>query len=120
MFDYSHEISHEWQRRTTLKRFRAGLVRREAICDADFLLCAAARYHGTDAARPCPVCEETMRNVLWIYGEDLGRRSGTARSEAEIDDIVHEVGPVSVHTVEVCLNCRWNYLLKEVTAAPVV
>ena len=120
MFVFHGEVSHEWQRRTALREYRAGRMSREQICDADFLLRAAAEHHGSPAARPCPVCEAKMREVKWIYGDNLGRRSGTARNDAEIDRIVHEVGPTTVHVVEVCSTCRWNYLLKEVTAAPVV
>ncbi|WP_249399758.1 DUF5318 family protein [Corynebacterium qintianiae] len=120
MFAYSREVSHEWRRRMTLKDFRKGRVRPEDVCDADFLLRAAADHHGTVTPRACPICSEPMREVSWIYGDNLGRRSGTARSEEEIDRIVSEVGPVTVHVVEVCGHCRWNHLLKEVTAVPVV
>lgn len=112
------EVSHEWERRTTLRAYRASRVRREDICDADFLLKAAAEHHGTDAPRDCPVCAAQMREVLWIYGDNLGRRSGTARSAEEIDDIVAEVGPVTVHRVEVCRSCGWNHLLVEAQAVP--
>lgn len=60
-----------------------------------------------------------MRNILWVYGEDLGRRSGSARSEAEIEELIHEVGPFTVHKVEVCGTCRWNHLLSTSEAIPV-
>ena len=102
VFVYSREVSHEWRRRTILKDFVAGRLTAEEVCDADFLLRAAAEHHGIDAARPCPICAQTMREVKWIHGENLGRRSGTARSAEEIDTIVGEVGPVTVHVVEVC------------------
>lgn len=120
MFGYTHELSHEWERRTTVRDFHAGLLPIDAICDADFLLKAAAEHHGADSERPCPICERTMQVVTWVHGERLGRRSNTARSEEEIDRMVAEVGPITVHFVEVCRHCGWNYLLKEVTAAPVV
>lgn len=89
-------------------------------CDADFILRAAAEHHGTDAGRDCPVCGAALREVKWVYSEKLGRRTGTARSTEEIERMVGEVGPVTVHFVEVCRSCKWNHLLKEVTAAPVV
>ncbi|SDM00709.1 hypothetical protein SAMN04488535_1544 [Corynebacterium mycetoides] len=120
MFAYTREVSHEWLRRTLLREFHAGRVPVDEVCDADFLLRAAAEYHGHDAPRPCPICGKTMREVSWVYGDNLGRRSGTARSEEEIGRLVDEVGPITVHVVEVCPHCRWNYLLREVTAAPVV
>jgi len=118
MFRFEGEVSHEWERRAVLRDFQAGRVQREELCDADFLLKAAGRHHGVDSARPCPICEAVMRDVLWIYGDNVGRRSGTARSIDEIDGIVAEVGPVTVHRVEVCERCGWNHLLTESQAVP--
>lgn len=102
-----------------LRDVQAGRVRREDVCDADFLLKAAGNHHGVDSARPCPICGDVMRDVLWIYGENLGRRSGTARSEDEIDAIAADMGPMTVHRVEVCGRCGWNHLLTEARALPV-
>ncbi|WP_169872653.1 DUF5318 family protein [Corynebacterium cystitidis] len=110
---YSQQISHEWERRNLLRHVHAGRVPRANVCDADFLLVTAAKFHGWASARPCPLCEAEMRNVKWIYSEKLGRRSGTARNDDEIADITAEVGELTVHTVEVCPSCRWNHLLVE-------
>lgn len=120
MFNFEHEVSHEWQRRTALRELSQGRLRVDDACDADFLLRAAAEHHGVDSPRPCPVCGAPMREVKWVYSEKLGRRTGTARSDEEIDRLVAEVGPITVHVVEVCAACKWNHLLKEVTAVPVV
>lgn len=116
MVSFVHEISHEWQRRNTLRSLQLGHLLIDDVCDADFLLRAAAQHHGEDAVRPCPICGNTMREVKWVYSEKLGRRTGTARSDEEIARLVAEVGPISVHLVEVCTHCKWNHLLKEVTA----
>lgn len=120
MLGFEHEVSHEWQRRSALRALHLGHARIDDYCDADFLLRAAAEHHGTDSPRPCPVCGETMRNVKWVYSEKLGRRTGTARSDEEIARLVGEVGPITVHIVEVCPHCKWNHLLKEVTAVSIV
>lgn len=111
---YAHEISHEWRRRTVLK----GLDQhRPHRFQADHLLLAAAQHHGRDTERNCPVCSSPeLREVTWVYSEKLGRRSGTARRDDEIARLVAEVGPITVHFVEVCPHCHWNFLLKEVTA----
>ena len=119
MFTYQHEVSHEWQRRAALRAYHAGHIPKEELCDADFLLRAAAEHHGEASKRNCPICGLDMREVRWVYSEKLGRRTGTARSEAEIDTLVGEVGPITVHKVEVCPHCHWNHLLQEWTATPV-
>lgn len=121
MIAYTHEVSHEWLRRVTVRDFHQGSLLIDDLCDADFLLRAAAEHHGEDAQYPCPICgADSLRVVKWVHSEKLGRRSNTARSEDEIALLVGEVGPITVHFVEVCPACKWNYLLKEVTAAPVV
>ena len=108
---YKHKVSHEWERAATLREVRAGRVDTDAVCDADFLLRAAATHHGVDSLRPCPLCGSTLRNTRWVYGEVLGRRAGSARSEKEIAEFVAEGLEFTVHTVEVCIACRWNHLL---------
>lgn len=119
MFQLAHIVSHEWERRAVLREFRAGKKSREEVCDADFLLRAAAEHHGVDSGRPCPICGGTMRDILWVYGENLGRHAGSARSETEIAELVHETGPFTVHKVEVCPDCRWNHLLSASEVVPV-
>lgn len=115
-FAYKHVVSHEWERAQHVRELRDGLARREELCDADFLLRAAARHHGVDSQRQCPVCEETLRLTRWVYGEQLGRRAGSARSTAEISEFLDEVPEFTVHLVEVCPHCRWNHLLTTATA----
>lgn len=111
---YAHEVSHEWRRRTVLKRLLLADAHR---FHADHLLLAAAEHHGRATDRNCPVCASPdLREVAWVYSEKLGRRSGTARRDDEIARLVAEVGPITVHFVEVCPHCHWNFLLKEVTA----
>ncbi|APT93812.1 hypothetical protein CPHO_11870 [Corynebacterium phocae] len=115
-----HLVSHEWERAHVLREFRAGRVPREEICDADFLLRAAAQYHGTPAPRSCPVCKGEMKQTFWVYGQALGRRAGSARSVAEIAELAGEIIPsgqeFTVHKVEVCPHCRWNHLLETAIA----
>lgn len=114
-----NEVSHRWQRRMVLRAWQQGEVDRDSVCDADFLLVEASKYHGYPADRPCPVCgQETLREVNWIHGDRLGRRTNTARKEDEIVRLVNEVGEVTVHLVEVCTVCRWNHLLETGTAEP--
>ena len=113
---YKHKVSHEWERAATLRELRAGRITQESVCDADFLLRAAATHHGVDVTRACPICGGALRNTRWVYGETLGRRAGSARSEQEIAEFVAEGLEFTVHTVEVCIGCRWNHLLSSEVA----
>lgn len=114
---YRNEVSHRFARAELLRRWRAGEVSRDEVCDADFLLVTAAKYHGVPAGHVCPVCGSgDLRIVQWIHGEQLGRMAGTARSDEEIARIVASGREATVHTVEVCPRCRWNHLLTAVTA----
>ncbi|MCZ9310331.1 DUF5318 family protein [Corynebacterium uberis] len=118
MIVYSQEVSHELRRRDLLRRYRAGQVSREEVCDAEFILVAASDFHGSPAPRPCPVCgSQRLRWMRWIHGDALGKRSGSARTEEEIATIVATRGPLTVHRVEVCPDCRWNFLLSSATAS---
>lgn len=127
MITYRNVVSHRWSRAMMLRQLEAGHLRRDEICDADFLLITAAAYHGQRQDRNCPVCgAEELYEVRWIYGDTLGNRSGTARKEEEIARIVAEMqtqhvpagkdGQVMVHLVEVCRRCRWNHLLTAAVA----
>ncbi|SQH98220.1 Uncharacterised protein [Corynebacterium minutissimum] len=112
---YRNEVSYEWERAQHLRDFRAGRMSRDELCDADFLLRAAAEHHGVDMHKSCPICEHDLRLTRWVYGDSLGRRAGSARSEQEIADLVAEGLEFTVHAVEVCPACRWNHLLRAAT-----
>ncbi len=110
-------VSYQWQRAQVLRDFHTGLLSREEICDADFLLRAATQYHGQPMERPCPICHMQLWQTWWIYGEHLGSRSGSARSPEEIARIARTLKgkEFSVHWVEVCPHCHWNHLLETAT-----
>ena len=57
-----------------------------------------------------------LRVVLWVYGDEIGKAAGSARSEKEIEQLVQNGRHATVHTVEVCPACKWNHLLKAETA----
>ncbi|KEX89363.1 hypothetical protein CPTD_01101 [Corynebacterium pseudotuberculosis] len=51
-----------------------------------------------------------------MYGDELGRASGSARNLEEIGEFAAQGKEFTVHTVEVCAECKWNHLLRSVTA----
>lgn len=111
--EFHGQVSHRLHRARVLAGWRAGRIQKETLCDAEFLLVAAADFHGVAMDTPCPICgEDQLRSVLWVYGEQLGRKSGSARSLEEIHELRVEGREFTVHRVEVCSSCRWNHLLE--------
>lgn len=131
-----HTVSHDLDRQRTLRALRQGDRRRSDVCDADRGLMSSAEVLGYRVDRPCPVCGASdLRESLWIHGAAMGEKSGTARSLSEIGAILATLFPdgvgrsaterpdaapvgesgsgVAVHTVEVCLRCGWNHLIRE-------
>ncbi|APT89716.1 hypothetical protein CFRA_11330 [Corynebacterium frankenforstense DSM 45800] len=119
MFEIVRPVSHRVRRARVLAALRDGQLRRQAACDADARLIAAARFHGRVAGRACPVCgSDQLREVRFVYGDGLGERAGTARGRRELEALVAELGEVGVHLVEVCPGCGWNHLLGSGVAVP--
>ncbi|MDO4928191.1 MAG: DUF5318 family protein [Corynebacterium sp.] len=119
MITLRHPISYEWERRHTLSAWRKGLRRREELCDADFILRTAAKFHGHIRSQACPICERPeLYEVCWVYGDNLGQANGSARSGEELELLLRAKPGHSctVHTVEVCVYCHWNHLLEIATA----
>ncbi|WP_425429697.1 DUF5318 family protein [Corynebacterium aquilae] len=113
------ELSYEFQRRNTIKRYRAGLVKKDDVCDAEFLLVAASDFHGHPAGYDCPICDSPrLRHVQWIYGDGLKHASGSARTPEEIARFEAQGTVFTTHLVEVCQDCHWNHLLKATTPTP--
>ena len=104
-------------RRECLSRVRTGRTPLSAVCDADPYLLRAAKFHGRTTDEVCPVCrKEQVTLVSWVFGEHLGRVNGSARSAAEIQTLDGAAREFSVHVVEVCRTCRWNYLVQSFVA----
>lgn len=113
MIQWHGEVDHSLLKRQRLQEYRAGKVSRRQICEATAQLVAAARFHGDVAPERCPICKgENLRVVKWIFGDNLGRRSGTACGDIELSGIVKEYGSCTVKEVEVCPDCKWSFLIR--------
>lgn len=107
---------HDLDRRRTLRALSRGEIPRSQVCDASREVRASAEVLGVPAGRACPVCGADLRETQWIHGTAIGEKSGTARSLAEIRQLLSTLGAgadLTVHTVEVCLQCGWNHLVRE-------
>jgi hypothetical protein len=104
-------IDYGLQRRAALHSlFNGGALNSDA-CEADPYLLKAAKHHGEEAGKPCPVCtSETLVTVTYVYGDELGPYAGRVRQTAELKPMSTKFGEFSVYVVEVCQKCHWNFL----------
>jgi len=104
-------VDYGLQRLAVLRRYRAGFLTREDVCDAGPYLRQAARFHGEPAEHDCPVCGKSqLALVAWVYGDELGMASGSARNSAELERMANLFAEFTVYVVEVCHACGWNHL----------
>lgn len=82
------------------------------VCDATPYLLQAAKFHGEASQTPCPLCREALVNTHWIFGDELGPASGSARSSAELERLIELFTAFTVYVVEVCPSCHWNHLVQ--------
>ena len=100
------------RRRGVLAELQAGGLSLREVCDADMYLQRAAGFHGETTETVCPVCrKENLTEVSWVFGDDLGSSSGSARSDEEIAQLALTHDQFTVHVVEVCRSCSWNHLV---------
>jgi len=101
------------RRRGVLAGLREGALHLGEVCDADVYLLRAAGFHGAVTDTVCPVCrKENLTEVSWVFGDDLGHASGSARGHDEIEHLALTHDAFTVHVVEVCRSCSWNHLVE--------
>ena len=101
------------RRRGVLADLREGALSLREVCDADVYLLRAAGFHGVVTETVCPVCrKENLTAVSWVFGDDLGTASGSARSRDEIQQLALTHDAFTVHVVEVCRSCSWTHLVE--------
>ena len=104
-------VDYGLARRAALAAVLAGRATLADVCDAHPYLLRAARFHGEPTDVSCPVCQRArLTNVMYVYGDELGRYEGRVRSGAELDEMANEYAEFQVYVVEVCQSCAWNHL----------
>jgi len=104
-------VDYALKRRSRLHDYAAGRVSAAELCDAHPHLLLAARHYGEPAPQPCPICKrETLQNVHYVYGDELGQMAGQAKSTGELRLLTTRFPRFTVYRVEVCTHCRWNHL----------
>lgn len=108
-------VDYTLAKRALLREFRTGLTSRLEICDAHPELLRAARYLGTEATRPCPVCDkDELRLLAYVYADGLRNNNGRPYDLHEGLAQAANAGG-ACYVVEVCTGCSWNHLAEAVT-----
>ena len=106
-------VDYALRRRSLLAEVYSGRTGVSEVCDANPYLLRAAKFHGKSSSVICPICrKEQLTLVSWVFGDQLGAASGSARSAEELVLLATRFDDFSVHVVEVCRTCSWNHLVK--------
>lgn len=108
-------MSFALQRRATLEALRrpSRVMMESDPCDADPLLVTSALHHGVPAGRECPVCAgEHLVVLTYVFGDQLGQYSGRIKQSVELVEMESQFGEFTVHEVEVCPDCGWNFRIR--------
>lgn len=104
-------LDYSLARRSVLEEVKRDALMKSGICDADPYLIRAAKHHGEQTERPCPICNKSdLVHVTYTFGGDLGYYSGRIRESSELPEMAYEYGNFKVFVVEVCTRCEWNHL----------
>lgn len=108
-------VDYTLSKRSTLRRLARGLVSQVDVCDAHPELARAAKYLGDEADEPCPVCDKRELRILY-YSFPIGQKmrrygpGGRPHRASEIPELRTDPATLTCYEVEICLNCRWNFL----------
>jgi len=106
-------VDYALRRRSLLAEVYLGRTGVSEVCDANPYLLRAAKFHGKPSPVMCPICrKEQLTLVSWVFGDQLGAVSGSARTAEELVLMASRYEEFSVHVVEVCRTCSWNHLVK--------
>ena len=106
-------VDYRMARRAALRGVRTGLRSSFDLCDAHPELVRAAKHIGLPTESACPVCEGSdLRLVTYTYGKELKRESGRVRRPEDLRELHERIAEFECYVVEVCLECRWNHLVR--------
>lgn len=111
---------HQRLARLSYNRVHFGVRKAKALAgpkQAHPVLLAAAKYHGMPAGA-CPNCGAPLVELFWVYGwpgaKTASGQTGMVRSLGQIENFVADAAnagqEITVHCVEVCRACEWNFV----------
>ena len=111
-------VDYTLARRSVLASVRRGTLGTSDVCDAHPELMRAARNIGVADHNKCPICShETLRHVMYVYGEELKRNNGRVVYPQEwLAELAADHDQFTCYVVEVCTDCAWNHLVRSYMA----
>src|SRR5689334_8734102 len=84
-------VDYALARRATLASVFAGQTTVADVCDAHPYLLRAAKFHGQQPAKPCPICRKAnLTHVTYVYGDELGHFEGRVKRGPELTEMAAE------------------------------
>src|SRR5688572_23795327 len=111
-------VDYRLARRASLASLRNGSLDTGDVCDAHPELMRAGRNIGLEVDDPCPICShDTLRQVRYVYGEQLRHNNGRVVYPSEwFDELIERYDHFTCYVVEVCVDCAWNHLVRAFSA----
>ena len=108
------DVDYSLARRNVVRDVQRGVLTRGDVCDAHPELLRAAANLGRTSTTACPICAAPeLRYVAYAYGDSLKAPGGrVVASAAELRKLGRRHDDLQLYDVEVCLECRWNYMVR--------
>jgi hypothetical protein len=108
------QVEYRLARDQIVREYRKGRLSRLDICDAQIELMRVATNLGTSTEVACPICEtNALTHVIFGFGPGLPASGRAIGSTKELRQLAKSLrGEVSFYVVEVCVECRWNHLVR--------
>jgi len=108
------QVEYRLARDQSIREFRRGRLSRLDVCDAQTELLRVGMNLGRETEVDCPICEQAqLRHVIFAFGPSLPSSGRAVGSTRELRQLARSLrAEVAFYVVEVCLDCRWNHLVR--------
>ncbi len=106
-------IDYRMRRRSLLADVASGALAPDDVRDAHPDLLRAATHLGSATQTPCPLCDELLTHVDYVFDRDRARYpGGRAVPREALAKQLDRYGDLQVYVVEVCGACHWHHLVE--------
>ena len=108
------QVEYRLARDQSVREYRRGRLSRLDVCDAQTELLRVGTNLGRETEVDCPICEQAqLRHVIFAFGPSLPSSGRAIGSTKELRQLARSIrAEVAFYVVEVCLDCRWNHLVR--------